>query len=282
MLRWTAYDWLNASRSTRITWHEEISSAVPPEFRAMVLDEEAPSPHAYLLPEFTHRTTGTTWVYIPSGSYTMGLSENEEKAARRIEEPPPLNIEEMRPVHRVDVAPFLVMKAPVTWRLVESLLGTLDTSGRPVFTTPRALSSAYLTRPEVDALSSKLGFKLPTEAQWEYMCRAGTTDLFFFGNDLPSGHDVLAEIVCSNLAKSRANPFGIVGLFVGEWCRDRFRKTYDDLLETPDLVVRGGASVFWPWQDSEWAYCISAMRMPSSDLIGGMCGARFVLEFQSR
>jgi len=278
-MKWSAHDWLHASRSIRAEWQEEVSGALPDAFRARPLASGAPVPHAYLLPEFTHGPTGTVWVYLPGGSYRMGLSEGEEAAARRIEDPPPLNIEEMRPAHRVEVAPFLTMKTPVTWRLVEGCLGPRDKSQRPMFGVTEDLSPAYLTHPEIEELSGALGFALPTEAQWEYMCRADTAQLFFFGDDLPDD-TLLSELVSGDIAKNRPNPFGLAGIFVGEWCRDRFRRAYNDPAETPDFVVRGGASAFWPWQGSEWAYCVSAMRMPSSDLIGGLCGGRFTLELK--
>jgi formylglycine-generating enzyme len=117
---------------------------------------------------------------------------------------------------------------------------------------------------------------LPTEEQWEYVCRGSTRTLFFFGDDLAPTQQALAALVDYGVKLPRTNRFGLVGLFVGEWCGTKFRKRYDEVTSTDDHVVRGGASVFWPWQGSEWAYCVSAMRMPSSDLIGGMSGARFV------
>lgn len=274
--------WLHDPRPARSGWQQDISRHVPPEFRAEPLAWGMPTRDAYLLPEFTHGPTGTRWVYIPGGTFSMGLSEEEEEAARSIEDPPPLSIEEMRPVRRVEVAPFLVMKAPVSWALADGVIGPRDLSQRPSFGAVRDLSPAYLTRPEVDDLCLKLGFGLPSESQWEYMCRGGTSSLFFFGNVLPSTPEALGELVSVGTEKDRVNPFGLAGVFVGEWCRTRFRRTYDDPEETPDFVVRGGASAFWPWQGSEWAYCVSAMRMPSCDLLGAMCGARLIMDLEPR
>jgi len=45
-------------------------------------------------------------------------------------------------------------------------------------------------------------------------------------------------------------------------------------IEEGSSVVRGGGSQFWPWQDEEWIWCASAMRMPSSGLFDGRCGFR--------
>jgi len=68
------------------------------------------------------------------------------------------------------------------------------------------------------------------------------------------------------------------GLFVSSWCAERFRSSYEpDAPVVGAWAIRGGGSLFWPWQDSgEWAFCVSAMRMPSSDLAAGLSGARFV------
>src|SRR5438034_662319 len=56
------------------------------------LDDRMPS----LL--LSHRSTGLPFVFIPSGSFQMGLSPAEEMAARRIKNPPPLDVAEMRPI----------------------------------------------------------------------------------------------------------------------------------------------------------------------------------------
>jgi formylglycine-generating enzyme required for sulfatase activity len=149
---------------------------------------------------------------------------------------------------------------------------------RPQFQGPEAVRPMYLLRREVDSLRAAFGFSLPREEQWEAACRGGTQTLFFFGDELPEDRAVLESWVTSDLTRGKPNPFGLLGLFVGEWCADRWRPSYGKSKPSKDFVVRGGGSAFWPWQDSEWAFCVSAMRMPSSDLSNALCGARFVVE----
>jgi len=67
------------------------------------------------------------------------------------------------------------MRYPVTWPLA---LKHLDISKRavrtrPYYDDPIETMPAFLTRPEVETLSSKLGFSLPSEEQWECACRGG-------------------------------------------------------------------------------------------------------------
>jgi formylglycine-generating enzyme required for sulfatase activity len=119
---------------------------------------------------------------------------------------------------------------------------------------------------------------LITEVQWEYACRAGTTSLFFFGDSLPT-HRMLERFLTSDLDSASSNPFGLLGLFIGEWCREHFRSSYSSTKESSAYSIRGGGSVFWPWQGSEWGYCVSAARMPSTDWAdGGRAAVRLVRE----
>lgn len=102
------------------------------------------------------------------------------------------------------------------------------------------------------------GLGIPTEEQWEYACRGGTSTLFFFGDKLPD-QPTLEKLLMARfeqLTPAAANPFGLYGMFVGEWCRNRFRPNYSpDAVTEDSYTVRGGGSVFWPWQDAdEWKW----------------------------
>jgi formylglycine-generating enzyme required for sulfatase activity len=229
-----------------------------------------------VLPTLEHRETGTQWVLLPGGSVEIGLSEHQESAARQLEDPPPLNLEEMRPCHRVTVEPMLMMQAPINRALAVQMTKIDLSLSRPKFGAGGDLDWFSLRRDEVDEIQRKTRWLLPSEYQWEYACRAGRQTLFFFGDELPPARE-LERYVTHHREEAAPNPAGLYGLFIGEWCRDHFRPTYDTA-PTNAWVVRGGASAFWPWQGSEWAFCASAMRMPSTDLIDGLAGARFVVE----
>lgn len=223
-----------------------------------------------LAPAFVHVASNRRFRYIAEGRFLMGLSEPEERAARAIVEPLPLTIAEMRPVHEEHVGAYLIAERPV-----------LNCEFDPA-EAAYASSAAAVTHDQAAAFCAAIGMSLPSEAQWERACRAGGSTLFTWGDQLPD-EDELAQWLTYDFEKGngRANAFGLAGLFVAEWCADRFRESYDAPTPAGDAphVVRGGGAFFWPWQDEEWVWCMSAMRMPGTDLSDGRCGFRPVRNF---
>jgi formylglycine-generating enzyme len=220
-------------------------------------------------PVFKHVLSGQWFRYAPGGQFLMGLSEKEEIVARAIFDPIPANISEMRPVHLVRVPPFLMAERPLLTREISG-----EVSSYPD-------SVAYVPYEDALAYCKKFGMTLSNEAQWEYACRAGSDALFTWGDYLPDDEELAAWLTFDfGAGYGKANAFGLYGLFVGEWCSDFFKETYDSSMElkmeTGARVVRGGGAYFWPWQDQEWVWCMSAMRAPSTDLPEGKCGFRLV------
>jgi formylglycine-generating enzyme required for sulfatase activity len=83
------------------------------------------------------------------------------------------------------------------------------------------------TLEDVESHLQKNGYRLPTEAQWEYACRAGTTTKFFWGNTASDGGDYAwanenAEYSTHPVATKKANAFGLYDMpgSVEEWLED--------------------------------------------------------------
>lgn len=97
---------------------------------------------------------------------------------------------------------------------------------------------------------STLTFNLPTEAQWEYACRAGTTTPWYFGDDASmfSEYAIVDKTWMRWVGIKKPNAFGLYDMHgnVWEWCRDSFSNYRDGQTEDPigpaekKRIIRGG------------------------------------------
>ena len=212
------------------------------------------------------------FVYIPEGIYDKGLSSEERKQAREINEEILFEKDEMELLKRIHVSDFLVTRTPILNKFVQKYIDFEFYKDEENF-------AAYLKKEDVDILCKQLNLRLPSEVEWEYFVRAGSQDLFSFGKQLPSENELEKWLAFdfSDLSCVNSNKFGIYGIYVGEWCSDFYKKnSYSSQYE--GFVIKGGGAYFWPWQADEWIWCMSAMRMSSNGLIDGECGFRLVYD----
>ena len=218
-----------------------------------------------------------TMVAIPGGTFWMGSPSSELQRDG-----------DESPQHQVTVRPFFMGKVAVTqaqWKAVSSLSKvTLDLQSDPSHfkgsDRPVELVSWHHAVEFCDRLSQKTGksYRLPSEAEWEYACRAGTTTPFHFGEmistdlanyagDYAYGSGVKGQYrqQTTQVGSFPPNAFGLYDMHgnVWEWCSDRSHETYEGAPidgsawtdgNSEFRLLRGGS-----WGNNPW-YCRSANR----------------------
>jgi formylglycine-generating enzyme required for sulfatase activity len=202
---------------------------------------------------------------IPGGSFTMGSPGSEEKRS-----------EDEGPQHSVTIAPFWMGKFEVTWDEYDQFAFQMDLKKKKrenvdLASQPEGEKAAdAVTRPTPPYadetfgygrkgqpvicithhsameytrwLSAKTGktYRLPTEAEWEYACRAGTKTTYSFGDDPEKIGDYAWYVENAEkpqpIGKKKPNPWGLYDMHgnVSEWCLDRFvADIYSTFSKTP-------------------------------------------------
>ncbi|GGA12071.1 formylglycine-generating enzyme family protein [Okeania sp. KiyG1] len=206
---------------------------------------------AFYFTETLGDKVGLEMVAIPGGTFTMGSSESE-KGSRDNE----------RPQHDVTVPPFFMGKYPVTqgqWRAIASrkdLKVNLDLNPDPSkfkepckginrWQRPVEQVNWYEAVEFCERLSKLTGrnYRLPSEAEWEYACRAGTTTPFYFGETITGefanyrasetyGDEQKGEYKQETIPVDQFPPnvFGLYDMHgnVWEWCADDWHDNYEN------------------------------------------------------
>ncbi|MBD2356001.1 SUMF1/EgtB/PvdO family nonheme iron enzyme [Tolypothrix sp. FACHB-123] len=230
-------------------------------------------------------------VSIPGGTFMMGSPEFEGDA-------------DERPQHKVTVAPFFMGKYPVTqaqWKVVTALPKVKQTLNpnpsknkgpyRPVENVSWHEAVEFCAR-----LAEKTGreYRLPSEAEWEYACRAGTKTSFHFGETITpelvscSYSDTKYRKETTNVGSFEvANAFGLYDMhgLVWEWCADPWHNNYQGAPADARVWEEGGDIHRRVLRGGSWSFgaelCRSASRSwNESD--GGLriCGFRVVFSVE--
>jgi formylglycine-generating enzyme required for sulfatase activity len=212
--------------------------------------------------------------WIPPGRFMMGSPEDE-----------PGRWPDEGPQHLVTVSTgFWLFDTACTQRLWQALMGEnpsrfSDDPGLPVDSVSWNDCNAFIQR--INAANPGLNLVLPSEAQWEYACRAGTTTPFSLGLDITlrdvnfsvgrpqkEGEEVEFKDRPVPVGTLPANPWGLHEMHgnLWEWCADHFHPNYEGapVDGSPWLdhskggarrVLRGGS-----WNDAAGG-CRSAARI---------------------
>jgi formylglycine-generating enzyme required for sulfatase activity len=202
-------------------------------------------------------------VVLPQGEFMMGLTTMHKDG---------------QPQHRVTIARrFAIGRYPVTFDEYDRFCQSKNRNKpedqgwgrgpRPVIRVSWQDAQAY-----VAWLSQETGrtYRLPSEAEWEYACRAGTTSLYSFGDTMTPENANSADSGLGRTSKVDAypaNPWGLYDMHgnVWEWVEDDWHENYggapsdgsawkDAARDSRLCVLRGGS-----WSVKSWD-CWSAFR----------------------
>ena len=213
-------------------------------------------------------------------AFTMGSGEAKEE----------------KPPHTVQIKhPFALAKYEVTQELYEAVVGMNPSRWKgprnsvEMVSWPEAgefCKRAAAQLRERKLLAEREVIRLPTEAEWEYACRAGTTTAYSFGDAVDALKDYAWYHGNSKgedppVGRKKPNAWGLYDMhgYVWEWCQDSWHPNYDGAPADgsawekdgeKERVLRGGS-----WADDA-ASCRSAHRHHAaadhrSDTIGFRC-----------
>jgi len=212
------------------------------------------------LPSVTN-SIGMDLIEIPAGTFTMGSPESEKGRFDRESQ-----------VSVTLTKPFRLGKTEVTQGQWKEVMGTEPWDGQDNVKADKDCPATYVSWDDatefcetLTAIERKAGklkanedYRLPTEAEWEYACRAGTTTAFSFGDDESKlgayawfkGNALSAgEEYAHKVGTKKPNPWSLYDMHgnVFEWCSDRYGEELAGGTDPvgpkrgSDRVLRGGS-----------------------------------------
>jgi hypothetical protein len=230
---------------------------------------------------------GMKLALIPKGTFMMGSPESEEGySEREVQHEVTLTKDFYLGVMEVTQAQYQkVMGENPSWFQGERVLG--DSSSRPVEQVSWEDAVEFCKRISDLPEEKKAGrvYRLPTEAEWEYACRAGSKTAFSFGDEQGSLGDYASfsdnsEGKTHPVGAKKPNAWGLYDMHgnVWEWCGDWYGDYPKGAVSNPTgpnegsyRVYRGGGWCF------EAAFCRSAFRRGDYPSYRGGIGVRVAL-----
>ena len=248
--RFAAIGWMMLGGALVSSGAEQPATTVPPAAPTAEVQPLAKTEAAENLSETETLDLGDgvkmEFVLIRPGSFQMGSDRNQY---------------DERPVRKVTLTqPYYLGKYEVTQAQWEKIMGNnpshFKDPNRPVENVSWEDCQRFLA-----ALRKKVARNvvLPTEAQWEYACRAGTTTAYSFGDDVEalseySWHSANSDLTTHPVGQKKPNPWGLYDIHgnVFEWCADWYSANYPrgeavdpkGSAKGSRRVIRGGAWLY--------------------------------------
>ncbi len=221
-------------------------------------------------------------VHCPPGTFMMGAKQNEQDSQP-----------EEKPRHQVTLTKgFYLGKYEVTKRQWQTVMGTTPWVGQEYVNDDPDSPAVYVSWNDAQGFIAELNkfgqgtFRLPTEAEWEYACRAGTATTFYWGDDLDytdigdyawykgNARDV-DEWYAHKVGQKLPNAWGLYDMCgnVYEWCSDWYDADYYDI--SPSIDPQGPETGYecvalcGCWHDAAWFSRCAERHKTSGRDIGG-------------
>jgi len=200
-------------------------------------------------------SVGMEFRRIPAGTFEMGSTRGED---------------DERPPHEVTLTePFYMGAHEVTQLQWQTLMDSLPSRFQGLYR-PVENVSWYQARRFVDSLNAKEEtdrYRLPTEAEWEYAARGGSSTRFYFGEarDSLSNHawySLNSDEHTHRVAEKHSNPYGLHDVYgnVWEWVRDAYAPRYYARSDRQNPLNRGRGRVPRVIRGGGWFGVDSSLR----------------------